>query len=119
MDVVAACVPDSRGTRMSALPVLSAGDSEVEFNLAGCQLVGCQDCRLSVFTATLLAVLVRILGLNGLIQGLQRFGWFIRDGCLTIPTARLFLFHMSKPLLHQFCLHMCEKVLRNEVQISK
>ena len=33
MDVVAACLPDSRRTRMSALPVLSAGESEVEIDL--------------------------------------------------------------------------------------
>ena len=33
MDVVAGCLPDSRGTRMSALPVLSAGESEVEIDL--------------------------------------------------------------------------------------
>ena len=32
MDVVAACLPDSRGTRMSALPVLSAGELEVEIS---------------------------------------------------------------------------------------
>ena len=32
-DVVAACLPDSRWTRMSALPVLSAGESEVEIDL--------------------------------------------------------------------------------------
>ena len=32
MEVVTACVPDSRGTRMLALPVLFAGDSEVKID---------------------------------------------------------------------------------------